>query len=407
VRSPETRPEQAKAQVFPAPPDPPEATEATDTSGSPAAVTPADKSTASSAVPSKPRGAGRSSLASGGGLTFAGVLVLLAATLAVSLVAGVGLGPVRIPFADVAHMLGHLLLPWLVADGPGGPQAVIVLDIRLPRVLLGAVVGAGLAVVGAVLQAVLRNPLADPYIIGASSGASLGAVLVMLAGLSPFGPLSLPLSAFAGAMAAFGLVLVLSRRGGQLAPTRLILAGVAVAALTEAVTHYIVLTTPDKEVRSALFWTLGGLSGTQWGDVGVPAVVVAAATIAVAVQASRLNALALGDEGATSLGVEVHRLRLRLITLSALVIGTIVAVSGGIAFVALMVPHAVRLAFGGDNRRLIPLAALSGALLLVWVDVAARMLNQPDEIPIGVITAVLGSPFFLTLLVRADRNALR
>lgn len=336
-------------------------------------------------------------------LGFSGLLLLLAALLGISLIAAVGLGPVPIPFGEVARMLGHRLLPWLVTDAPSGPQSVIVLDIRFPRVLLGAVVGAGLAIVGAVLQAVLRNPLADPYIIGASSGASLGAVLVMLAGISPFGLLSLPLSAFAGAMAAFALVLALSRRGGLLAPTRLILAGVAVAALTEAVTSYIVLTTPEKEVRSALFWTLGGLSGTQWRDVGVPALVVAAATAWFTTHATRLNALILGDEGATSLGVEVHRLRLRLITVSALVIGTVVAVSGGIGFVALMVPHAVRLALGADNRRLIPLSALSGALLLVWVDVAARLLNQPDEIPIGVITAVLGSPFFLLLLVRADR----
>ncbi|WP_344978885.1 iron ABC transporter permease [Streptosporangium fragile] len=351
-----------------------------------------------SAVPSR---------APGGRLTFPGVLLLLSALLGVSLIAAVGLGPVGIPFGDVARILGHRLLPWLVEEAPGGPRAVIVLDIRFPRVLLGAVVGAGLAVAGAVLQAVLRNPLADPYIIGASSGASLGAVLVMLTGFSPFGPLSLPLSAFAGAMAAFATVLALSRRGGQLAPTRLILAGVAVAALTEAVTSYIVLTTPDKEVRSALFWTLGGLSGTQWRDVGVPALVVAAATVWTAARASLLNALVLGDEGATSLGVEVDRLRLRLIVMCALVIGTVVAVSGGIGFVALMVPHAVRLALGGDNRRVIPLGALTGALLLVWVDVAARMLNRPDEIPIGVITAVLGSPFFLMLLVRADRRALR
>lgn len=328
---------------------------------------------------------------------------MLGALLVVSSIIATGLGPVAIPAGDVARLLGHRLVPWLATEAPTGPQAVIVLDIRFPRVLLGAVVGAGLAVVGAVLQAVLRNPLADPYIIGASSGASLGAVLVMLAGFSPFGVLSLPLSAFAGAMAAFALVLALSRRGGQLMPTRLILAGVAVAALTEAVTSYIVLTTPEKEVRSALFWTLGGLSGVQWRDVGVPALVVVAAAAWFTARATRLNALVLGDEGATSLGVEVGRLRLRLITVCALVIGTVVAVSGGIGFVALMVPHAVRLALGGDNRRVVPLSALVGALLLVWVDVGARMLNQPDEIPIGVITAVLGSPFFLLLLLRADR----
>ncbi|MFD0899265.1 FecCD family ABC transporter permease [Actinomadura sediminis] len=330
-----------------------------------------------------------------GGLTVALVL---------SMVAAVGLGPVSIPVGDVAQVIGRRYLPGLVDTAPTGPQSVIILDIRLPRVLLGAAVGAGLAAVGTVLQAVLRNPLADPYLIGASSGASLGAVLVIIVGLTPFGTFSLPVAAFIGAMAAFLLVMLLAGGQGLLAPTRLILAGVAVAAFTEAVTQYLVLTSPDKEVRSAMFWMLGGLGGTRWSDIGVPMAVVTAGALWFWTQSGRLNALVLGEEGATSLGLEVDRLRRRLIVGCALVIGVVVAVSGGIGFVALMVPHAVRLVVGGDNRRVLPLAALTGGLLLVWVDVGARMLNRPDEIPIGVITAVLGAPFFLFLLRRAGHR---
>ncbi|SDH11935.1 iron complex transport system permease protein [Sinosporangium album] len=347
-------------------------------------------------------------------LSLSGAVGLLALALGVSLVAAVGLGPVAIPFAEVWSMIADAWWPGAATGPPTGPLATIVLDIRLPRVLLGAVVGAGLAVTGAVMQGVLRNPLADPYLIGASSGASLGAVLALLSGAagagswagSWFGALSLPLSAFAGAMATFALVVLLARRGGQLATTRLILSGVAVAALAEAVTSFIVLSSPEAQLRSALFWTLGGLSGTQWSDLWAPTAVVLGAAAWFWTRAGLLNALVLGEEGATSLGVEVNRVRWRLIAVCAVTVGAVVSVSGGIGFVALMVPHAVRMLVGGDNRWVLPVSALGGALLMVWVDVGARMLNQPDEIPIGVITAVLGAPFFLALLSRSDRRTL-
>ncbi|NAS26791.1 iron chelate uptake ABC transporter family permease subunit [Herbidospora sp. NEAU-GS84] len=329
-------------------------------------------------------------------VTLAGSVVLLGVLLGVSLVAAVGLGPVDIPFLDVWRIV------FATQDAPSGPMAVIVRDIRLPRVLLGAIVGAGLAVTGAVLQGVLRNPLADPYLIGASSGASLGAVLALMSGLSWL----LPVAAFTGAMVTFTVVLLLARGGGQLGVTSLILSGVAVAALAEAATNFIVLNSPDSQLRSALFWTLGGLSGTQWSDLPVPAIVVGIFVVWFRLRSAELNALVLGEEGATSLGVEVNRLRVRLVVGSAITVGAVVSVSGGIGFVALMVPHAVRMVVGGDNRWVVPLSTLAGALLMVWVDVGARLLNQPDEIPIGVITALLGAPFFLVLLARANRRAM-
>lgn len=333
------------------------------------------------------------------------LLVALPPLLAFTLVAGVSLGPVPIPFGEVTAIVTGRFLPFLPgadADAARGPLAAIVLDLRLPRVLLGAVVGAGLALVGAVLQATLRNPLADPFLIGATGGASLGAVLVIIAGITPFGLLSLPVSAFLGAMAAFAVVVAIAGSSGRMLPTRLILAGVAVAALTEAVTSYIVLSSPDREVRSAMFWMLGGFTGAQWPTLAVTAALVLASLLFLLPHSSPLNALALGDEVATSLGVRVHRVRLRLMVCCALVVGACVAVSGGIGFVALMVPHAVRLLAGRDNRRVLPLSACAGALLMVWVDVGARMVNRPEEIPVGIITALLGAPFFVALLLRAD-----
>ncbi|MDS1270662.1 iron ABC transporter permease [Lipingzhangella sp. LS1_29] len=330
-------------------------------------------------------------------------LLLVVPALVLSLGAGVALGPVTIPPGQVLHLIVGQYLPGL-GDPPSGPRAAIINEIRLPRVVLGAVVGAGLAITGAVLQAILRNPLADPYLIGATGGASLGAVLVIIAGITPFGLLSLPLSAFLGAMVAFLVVIMIANRSGQLAPTRLILAGVAIAALTEALTSYIVLSSQDNEVRSAMFWMLGGFTSAQWRTLSVTAVVVAVALVFFLAHSTRLNALALGDEGATSLGVEVDRIRMRLMVACALVVGSCVAVSGGIGFVALMVPHAVRMVAGGDNRRVLPLSACVGALLMLWVDVGARMVNQPEEIPVGIITAVLGAPFFIYLLLRSQRG---
>lgn len=324
----------------------------------------------------------------------------LSAALGGSVIAAVSLGPVTIPFATVWRVIGHEI-GLVEATGLAGADRAIVWGIRLPRVLLGALTGTGLALVGAVLQATLRNPLADPYVIGVSSGASLGAVSVILLGVTPLGLLSLPLAAFAGALAAFAAVLALSRAS----PLRLILAGVAIAALCEAITHYLVLSTPDRDVRTALYWTLGGLSGTEWQHLPVAAVVTICLGAWFVTHITQLNALTLGDDTAASLGVDGQRIRRRLVVAAALVIASLVAVTGAIGFVALIVPHTTRLLVGPDHRRLLPVAALLGAVFLVWVDLAARLVNDPNEVPIGVLTALLGAPFFLTLLRRAGKQA--
>lgn len=325
-------------------------------------------------------------------------LVGLTILLVASIVAAVGIGPVSIPFTTVWNIIGHNLLPaWIEPHGDAG-EVAITWNLRLPRVLLGGVVGAGLAVVGVVIQALLRNPLADPYIIGVSAGASFGAVLVIAAGVTILGAASVPLAAFLGALAAFTLVFLFARQGATLSPLRLVLAGVAVAAMLGAITNYVVLSASDERVRSALFWTLGGLISANWSQLGIPTTVVVLLTTYFIAQGRALNALAFGDETATTLGVDVERFRLISVVLAALLTGVLVAVSGGIGFVALILPHAVRLIVGADHRRVLPIAALLGALFLIWVDVAARMVIRPAELPIGVITSGIGAPVFLVLL---------
>jgi iron complex transport system permease protein len=332
------------------------------------------------------------------GWAHAALLAGLAILLLVSAIAAVGIGPVAIPFSKVWAIIGHNLLPaWIEQHGEPG-EVAITWDLRLPRVLLGGVVGAGLAVVGVVIQALLRNPLADPYVIGISAGASFGAVSVIVTGATILGVASVPLAAFSGALAAFVLVFLFARQGAALSPLRLVLAGVAVAALLGAITNYMVLSASDERVRGALFWTLGGLVGAHWAQLGIPSMVVVALTAYFIVQGRALDALAFGDETATTLGVDVERFRLVTVVLAALLTGVLVAVSGGIGFVALILPHAVRLIVGADHRRVLPTAALVGALFLIWVDVAARMLIRPAELPIGVITSGIGAPVFLLLL---------
>ncbi|MBO1437343.1 iron ABC transporter permease [Meiothermus sp. CFH 77666] len=322
-----------------------------------------------------------------------GLLLLSSITLAVML------GPVPIAAGEVWriawHRLGgHLEPTWSAA------QENIVWYLRFPRVLLGVVVGASLAVAGVVMQALVRNPLADPYLLGVSGGASTGAVLALATGWLGFAGLyGVSIGAFVGSLASLGLVLALARLGGQMSPTRLILAGVAVAYLFSGLTSLITLTGERELARAALSWLLGSLSGSQWRDLGLPSLVLLLCTLALLFSSRALNAIAIGDETATTLGLEVPRLRLGLILLASLLTAVAVAVAGAVGFIGLMLPHMARFLSGADHRRLLPTAALLGGLFTIWVDVGARMLFAPQEVPLGVITALLGAPFFLWLML--------
>lgn len=323
--------------------------------------------------------------------------------LCAAVVGAVCVGAVALSPAEV----GEVLLQRARGRGATGLNDEIVWGLRLPRVLLAAVAGAGLAAAGVVLQAVVRNPLADPYVLGVSAGASCGAVLVLTAGgVGVLATLGVSVAAFAGALVALGLVLLLGQRRGVLDPTRLVLAGVAVGYLLLAVTSFVQLRAAPAELSGVLFWLLGSVSGASWSDLGIPAAAVVAVLVGLTVHHRQLNVLLMGDESATALGVDVRRLRLVLLVLASLLTGLVVAVAGGIGFVGLVVPHAVRLVLGPDHRLVLPAAVLVGATFLVLVDVVARTVDAPNELPLGIITAVLGAPFFLWLLHRHGPDGL-
>lgn len=326
----------------------------------------------------------------------AGLLLLLM----LSMIVCVGLGAVRIEPLTVAKIIANGIHPF--TDDPPwslGKQH-IVLELRLPRVLVGALVGAGLAVIGAVLQTITRNPLADPYLFGVSSGAAVGAVSVMLYTGATFGALTLPAAAFAGALMSMALVFFLAREAGGFATERLILTGVAVHFVLMAITNALVLGKPDQGSDGALFWMLGGFSAARWSLVPIAAVAVLVGAVWILRRADVLDALSLGDEGAHNLGVDVPRLRLEMFLACALVTGVLVSTSGSVGFIGLIIPHVARWLVGARLRAVIPVGALMGAIFAVWMDVAARTLFAPRELPLGVMTAAVGGLFFIVILKR-------
>ncbi len=330
--------------------------------------------------------------------------VLLVACI-VAVVLSVAVGSVNIAPSRVIEVIGAHLLPW----GGGGVEGLddqIVWEFRLPRALLGFAVGAALAVAGAVLQAVVRNPLADPFVFGVSSGASVAAVAALTLTSGLFASVSTPIAAFIGAFLATVLVFALAQQGGRVAPNRLVLAGVAISYLLSSITSYLVLRSSgaNQGVGQVLSWLAGSLAAATWQDLGVPTLVLVAATIVLVLLAPVLNAFLTGDETAASLGVDVGRMRLMLFIITSLLVGVAVAVSGSIGFVGLVVPHAVRMMIGSDHRWVLPASALAGGLLLVVVDIGARLLLAPTEVPVGLLTAVVGAPFFLWLLRRSGRS---
>lgn len=332
---------------------------------------------------------------------FTAMVVALLAIGVASVVAGVSYGAVTVPVGTVWRVVLHHLG---VAAAAGEPvQDQIVWDLRVPRALLGVVVGAGLAVAGTVIQAVVRNPLGDPYLLGIVPGASVGAVLVIVAGSSSAAGLSIGGAAFVGAMVAFAATFTLSRQGGRWPPSRLVLAGVAVGYLLSSVTFFLQTLATPNQVQRALFWSLGSLASARWSDLALPAVVVACSTAWLLLQGPRLNALVTGEEVAGSLGIDVARFQLQLMAITSLLTGAVVAVAGGIGFVGLMIPHLVRLLVGADHRRVLLAGALLGGVFLVAVDVVARMARQPVELPIGIVSAAIGAPFFLWLLRSQSR----
>ncbi|MGD9797272.1 MAG: FecCD family ABC transporter permease [Acidimicrobiia bacterium] len=322
-----------------------------------------------------------------------GVALLLAA------LANAAIGAVRVPpervLAVVADHLGIRI------GSPVTPaEDAVVWTIRLPRLVLATTVGAALAASGALLQGVFRNPLAEPSVIGVSSGAAVGAVAAIVGGFGRFGSASVPLAAFVGALAAATVVYLAARSQGRTDTVALILSGVAVNVMASAATGLLTYVADDNQLRDIVFWTLGSAGGATWPVVRTALVPVAAVLLALPFLAPRLDLLALGEREAGHLGVDVERLRLAAVALASLATACAVATAGVVGFVGLVAPHLVRMTVGPHHRVLLPASALGGAVLVLVADLGARTIAAPQELPLGVLTALAGGPYLLWLIRR-------
>lgn len=315
-----------------------------------------------------------------------------------SVTMAIAIGAVPIPLGTVFGVLGHKISPQLVEQSWSQGREAIVWDVRFPRAILACFVGAGLAMVGASLQAVTRNPLADPHLLGISAGGAFGAILALLHTGMFLGVLTVPLFAFLGAFATTILVLGVSRFAAATSADRLILAGVAVSFIVMSLANVLIFLGDPRATHTVVFWMLGGLGLAQWAQLGYPLVVLLICASYLWINARKLNAMTVGDETAATLGISVARFRLGIFVVGAMITGVMVAFSGIIGFVGLMVPHIVRLMVGGDYTRVLPASALFGAVFLLWSDVIARRIMAPDDMPIGIVTGLIGGVFFVWLL---------
>lgn len=329
-------------------------------------------------------------------------LVLLLIALVLSLLAAVTIGSTDIPFSDVYHVILYKIFG--VGDPAFGEGNLFraVWYLRLPRLLMAAGIGMALAVCGVVMQAIVKNPLADPYVLGISSGASLGATLAIMLGVgAALGENSIGIMAFLGAFAVSLLVVGLANMGGRANSVKLLLAGMAVSSVCSAFSNFIVYIAHDRDgMQTVTYWMMGSMAGATWErDAAVLLVALLGAGF-FWTQHRNLNLMLLGDESAITLGTDLHRWRQLYLLVSAAMVGFAVYAAGMIGFVGLIIPHVVRMLFGTDHKKLIPLCALAGAVFLVWADVACRVLIKGTELPIGILTSMIGAPCFIYLMAR-------
>jgi iron complex transport system permease protein len=323
-----------------------------------------------------------------------GIVLFLSLSVAVSV------GAVSVPLPTVWGIMLGKIVPGLVTPDWSAGREAIVWDIRLPRAILACLVGAGLAVVGASLQAVTRNPLADPHLLGISAGGAFGAILALLHTGLFIGLLTVPLMAFIGALGATMIVLAVSQFAAATSADRLVLAGVAVSFIVMSGANVLIFLGDPRAAHTVVFWMLGGLGLAQWNHLIYPLVILVLCGAFLLSNTRNLNAMTIGDETAATLGIAVGRFRLMIFVVGALITGVMVAFSGIIGFVGLMIPHIVRLIVGGDYARVLPVSALCGAIFLTWADIFARTVMAPDDIPIGIVTGLIGGVFFIWLLRR-------
>lgn len=336
------------------------------------------------------------------------IVIILLILAVITMIVATGLGPVNVDPMTTAKILLHQVpgVGSSIVEDWSKLNSNIVLGLRIPRVCLGMIVGASLAVCGVTMQALVRNNLADPFILGVSNGAAAFATLGMLFGTFAFlGTYQLSISAFLGSAITIIFVYIISRVRGRINITQLLLSGVAISMIMDGVTSIIKLSAPNAlGLHNAEFWMSGSLAGAKWGYLKLPLIVLVLCMIFLQVNYRGLNLLLLGEESAGALGVNVKRLQKELVLVASLMAGVTIAVSGTIGFVGLMVPHFTRLLVGGDHRKVLPIAALLGGILVVWVDVAARMMIAPEELPVGILTAVIGGPIFIYMLKKNTRE---
>ncbi len=330
-----------------------------------------------------------------GGERITFLVLILFAALIIAITLGVSLGSASLKFS---HVWGIIL----TQDSSIYPQneISIVWRIRLPRVLLGAITGAGLAISGAVIQTLVNNSLADPYLLGISSGACTGAVFGILTGY-----INVFVMAFFGALAAFaGVFVIAGYKTGRLTPIRMILAGLAVSCIFNALTNFMIYMTKHNGAENAMFWLMGSLGGARFGRIELPFMIVLASLIVFVIYARSLDSMLLGEEHATALGVDVKNFRRLMFVMTSILTAAITSVSGSIGFVGLIVPHAVRMITGSNHRIVLPVSALAGAVFLILTDLFARTVLAPRELPLGIITGFTGAPFFVWLLCRRSQK---
>ncbi|MDK0599666.1 iron ABC transporter permease [Clostridium perfringens] len=337
------------------------------------------------------------------------IAVLLILLFISSIILGISFGAVDIPPYDVYRVFLYKVFGIKIGNLDEILNSTlfdIIWGVRMPRVLLGAFAGMALAMVGVIMQATIQNPLGDPYILGLSSGASLGATFSILIGfsgvLSSFGA---PLGAFLGALIASIFVYFLAKIGGRITPFKMILAGMVISSICSSLTSLIIFLSKDNEgIRRVNFWMMGSLAGAEWSNIVLPIAISVIPLIYFFTQYRNLNLMVLGDETSITLGLNIEKHRKIYMILSSLITGVIVSVCGTIGFVGIMIPHIVRLIFGTDHKTLLPFSALVGAIFLIWADVIARCAITNMELPIGIITSVIGAPFLLWLMVKGTRE---
>ena len=328
------------------------------------------------------------------------VIIFLMAALVITVITAVSLGQVNIKVSDTYKIIfGKLTHHDEIFNSSSKAMIAIVWNMRLPRVLLGLLAGAGLALCGCVMQATVNNPISEPYILGVSSGATFGATLLIVMGLGAF----VSGGAFVGAVIATVMVLGIASGHGKMTTTRLILAGTVVNALFTAFSNFIISVGANADsIMTIKFWTMGSLANAGWKSIILPAVVVIAVTLFFCTQYRILNTMMLGDETAVTLGINLSLYRKVYMTLIAVVTGVLVSSCGIIGFVGLIIPHISRAFAGTNHKRLVPVVILLGAIFLIWADVLARVLVKNAELPIGIFTALVGAPFFIYIVTKKN-----